>query len=85
MTQHVLLNSVDHQHLRVITERGSQYGDNLWFSPTFPLEFRSVQAQYPIFLSKMGSVADCYQWPCLASSSKRICFCNITHMVSWSQ
>lgn len=54
MTQHVLLNSVDHQHLRVITERGSQYGDNLWFSPTFPLEFRSVQAQYPIFFVKDG-------------------------------
>ncbi len=52
MTQHVLLNSVDHQHLRVITERGAQYGDNLWFSPTFPLEFRSVQAQYPIFFVK---------------------------------
>ncbi len=52
MTQHVLLNSVDHQHVRVITERGAQYGDNLWFSPTFPLEFRSVQAQYPIFFVK---------------------------------
>ena len=55
MTQHVLLNSVEHQHLRVITERGSQYGDNLWFCPTFPQEFRSVQAQYPIFFVKDGA------------------------------
>lgn len=55
MPQHVLLNSVDHQQLRVITERGAQYGDNLWFAPTFPLEFRSVQAQYPIFFVKEGA------------------------------
>ncbi len=52
MSNIVLLNSVEHQPLKVITERGASYGDNLWFTPTFPLEFRSVQAQYPIFFHK---------------------------------
>ncbi|RVU34352.1 multidrug transporter [Rheinheimera riviphila] len=52
MTKIALLNSVEHQPLKVITERGAAYGDNLWFTPTFPLEFRSVQAQYPIFFHK---------------------------------
>lgn len=52
MSNIVLLNSAAHQELKVITERGAAYGDALWFTPTFPLEFRSVQAQYPIFFHK---------------------------------
>ncbi|QIR14899.1 SapC family protein [Shewanella aestuarii] len=52
MPQHVLLNSVEHKDLKIITERSAKYGDNLWFSVTFPLEFRSVQAHYPIFFQK---------------------------------
>lgn len=52
MTQHVLLNSVEHKDLKVITDRSAKFGDNLWFSVTFPDEFRSVQAHYPIFFQK---------------------------------
>jgi hypothetical protein len=52
MTQHVLLNSVDHKDLKIITQRSANYGDNLWYSVTFPLEFRSIQAHYPIFFQK---------------------------------
>lgn len=52
MTQHVLLNSVDHHDVRVITTRSAGLGDNQWFCPTFPLEFRSVQADFPIFFHK---------------------------------
>jgi len=52
MTQIVLLNSAEHQELKINTDRGAALGDNLWFTPTFPLEFRSVQAQYPIFFHK---------------------------------
>ncbi|MBY5922343.1 SapC family protein [Ferrimonas balearica] len=52
MANHVLLNSVEHQDLKVIREFGEKYGDNQWFSVTFPEEFRSVQAHYPIFFYK---------------------------------
>lgn len=52
MSQHVLLNSVDHKDIKIITERSAKYGDNVWFSVTFPAEFRSVQAYYPIFFQK---------------------------------
>ncbi|UJF20434.1 SapC family protein [Shewanella sp. OMA3-2] len=52
MAQHVLLNSVDHKDLKIITQRSAKYGDNLWYSVTFPLEFRSIQAHYPIFFQK---------------------------------
>jgi len=52
MTRHVLLNNVEHKDLRVITRRGAQYGDDVMCALTFPAEFRSVQAHYPIFFRK---------------------------------
>ena len=55
MANNVLLNSIDHKDVKVITERSEKYGDNVWYSLTFPAEFRSVQAYYPIFFSKDGN------------------------------
>lgn len=52
MTDHVLLNNVEHKDLRVITTRSAEYGDRVMSAPTFPDEFRSVQAHYPIFFAK---------------------------------
>jgi hypothetical protein len=52
MANNVLLNSIDHQNLKVITEHSETYGDNLWYALTFPAEFRSIQAYYPIFFNK---------------------------------
>lgn len=52
MANHVSINSSDHQNLKVITEHSEEYGDNVWFTLTFPTEFRSVQAYYPIFFNK---------------------------------
>jgi hypothetical protein len=52
MSRHVLLNNVVHKDLRIITARGAQYGDNVMAAITFPDEFRSVQAHYPIVFQK---------------------------------
>jgi hypothetical protein len=52
MANHALLNSIDHQNVKVITERSEEYGDSVWFTLTFPAEFRSIQAYYPIFFNK---------------------------------
>lgn len=52
MTNHVMLNNVDHKDLRIITTRSREYGDNVRCTMTFSWEFRSVQAHYPIFFSK---------------------------------
>ena len=52
MTQHVLLTNTDHRDLRVITARGAAYGDDVMYAMTFPSEFRSVQAHYPIVFGK---------------------------------
>ena len=48
MTNYALLNNDDHQDVCVITERSARYGDNVMYALTFPFEFRSVQALYPI-------------------------------------
>jgi hypothetical protein len=52
MTNHVLLNNIDHGNLRIITSRSAALGDNVMCAPTFYLEFRNVQAHYPIFFRK---------------------------------
>jgi hypothetical protein len=48
MNNYQLLNNIDHQDLRIITDRSAEYGDKMMFAPTFPAEFRDVQATYPI-------------------------------------
>jgi len=52
MANSVLLNNLDHKDLRVITTRGVDYGDSVMFALTFPTEFRSIQAHYPIVFRK---------------------------------
>jgi len=52
VTQHALLNDKDHRDLRVITRRGAAYGDDAMYTPTFPAEFRSIQAHFPIVFAK---------------------------------
>ena len=49
MTNHVLLNNVDHHDLRVITRHGPEFGDSVNQLPVFPTEFESLQREYPIF------------------------------------
>jgi len=53
VTQHALLNNIEHRDLRVITTYGAAYGDDIMCTPTFPAEFRNVQAHYPIVFAKM--------------------------------
>lgn len=52
MTQHVMLNNVDHKDLRIITRHGAALGDNIMQAPTFPAEFRNLQSSYPIVFRK---------------------------------
>lgn len=52
MSNTVLLNNVDHANLRIVTDRGAQYGDDVMFSVTFPSEFRNLQAHYPLVFHK---------------------------------
>lgn len=56
MPRNQLLNNIDHQDLRIITRRGAELGDALMSALTFPAEFRSLQAHYPIvFRQSAGS------------------------------
>lgn len=48
MSQHQILNPADHGQLRIRTEAGAEFGDNVMASLAMPAEFREVQAHYPI-------------------------------------
>jgi hypothetical protein len=57
MARHVLLNNIDHKDLRIDTAHNAALGDEVMFSPTFPAEFRNVQAYYPIVFRKTSEGA----------------------------
>jgi hypothetical protein len=57
MPRTVLLNNVDHKDLRAIVRRGAEYGDDTMFAVTFPAEFRSLQAHYPIVFRRTAQPA----------------------------
>lgn len=48
MSNTVLLNHIEHRGLRVEAKRSAALGDDIMYAPTFPEEFRNVQAHYPI-------------------------------------
>ncbi|WP_077338498.1 SapC family protein [Pseudocolwellia agarivorans] len=52
MANHVLLNNIEHKNLKINAERSAVMGDNVWYAQTFPMEFRSAQAHYPILFQK---------------------------------
>lgn len=52
MARFELLNNVDHKDLRIIQTRSAELGDNVWYTPTFPHEFRNLQRHYPIVFTK---------------------------------
>lgn len=54
MSQHVLLNNVEHRMLRVHAGHGAALGDAVMRALTFPAEFRDVQAHYPIVFARDG-------------------------------
>ena len=49
-----LLNNISHKDLRIITQRGAQWGDEVMSCPVTPDEFRSLQAHYPIVFQEDG-------------------------------
>lgn len=76
MTNHVLLNNVAHKSLRVITDRSEKYGDDVMFTTTFPLEFRSIQAHYPIFFHKDNKTGKFYAIALFGFKEKENLFLN---------
>lgn len=52
MANPVLLNNIEHKDLRIITRHGRDLDESHPFVPTFPAEFRLLQAHYPIIFRK---------------------------------
>jgi hypothetical protein len=67
MTHSVLLDNVTHKDLRVITQRGAAWGDGVMSTVAFPVEFRNLQAHYPIVFQKTADGISFQPVPCSAS------------------
>lgn len=48
MPKYEMLNNVQHDELKINTERASGFGDDVMFCMTFPFEFRLALSRYPI-------------------------------------
>ncbi|MGB5345650.1 MAG: SapC family protein [Woeseia sp.] len=57
MANHQVLDNVTHKDLRVITARSKDFGDNIASIRIFPVEFRRIQAEYPIVFRKNDSAS----------------------------
>jgi len=55
MGQYVLLDNVTHKNLKIITDRGENYGDAVGYVPIIPWEFRKAVGDYPIVFRKNSS------------------------------
>jgi len=52
MANHVLLNNVDHQNIRINTARTAALGDNVMSCVAYANEFRKLQACFPIVFAE---------------------------------
>lgn len=52
MSNVVLLDNVEHAHLKVKAERGDAFGDHINQALVFPNEFQALQREYPIVFRK---------------------------------
>jgi hypothetical protein len=57
MATQELLNNNDHRDLKIITKRSADLGEDVSYVYTFPLEFKSIQAHYPIVFRKDTTTA----------------------------
>ncbi len=53
MAKYEVLNNIAHKNLRVITQRGSEFGDAVAGCAVYPSEFNEVQKYYPILFQQM--------------------------------
>jgi hypothetical protein len=55
MSNFEVLSPSKHNELKIHTETGESFGDNIQFAETHALEFRNIQSCYPIFFSKRNN------------------------------
>lgn len=52
MSNYAVLNNVNHQEIKIVTDFSAQYGNEVGSVITFPSEFNNIQKEYPIFFQK---------------------------------
>lgn len=52
MSNHQLLNNIEHKDLKINVDKSAQLGNAKTYSVLYPFEFKHAQADYPIFFLK---------------------------------
>lgn len=60
MSEHVLLNHRDHLDVKINSQHTVELEEKANFTMVFPIEFRDIQAQYPIFFQKNNQTGAFY-------------------------
>ena len=76
MSNYVILSPTAHHNTKVITERGADYGDQVKYAVTYPLEFRNIQSSYPIFFSKSEDTGEFFAVALLGFENNENLFLN---------
>ncbi len=58
MARHEMLNNVQHQDLKVLTQKSSEFGDDVAGALVFPGEFKEVSKEYPIYFQKNSETGE---------------------------
>lgn len=84
MANHVLLNNVAHQNLKVITHFGAEFGDNLSSVLVFPTEFIELQKEYPILFRRNLETQKFHTTVLLGLSQNENLYLNPNHGSGWT-
>ena len=71
MSNFEVLDPKQHQTLRVNTQPGAAFGDDVMSAMAFPFEFRTLQAEYPILFRKDGQTGQFYALGSVGPGTKR--------------
>ena len=52
MAQHAVLDNISHKDIRIISQRGADFGDNVSLTTAFISEFMQLQSWYPLFFRR---------------------------------
>lgn len=52
MAQHAVLDNISHKHIKIIGQRGAEFGDNVSLTAAFISEFMQLQSWYPLFFRR---------------------------------
>lgn len=84
MANHVLLNNISHQNLKVIPRFGAEFGDSVGSVLVFPTEFVELQKEYPILFGQNSETKKYHATALLGLNKDENLFLDPDHGSGWA-